>query len=97
MECKYLTDDQFEQDVFPAFVKHLRMEPDTQCDLKLSQILGRFIHNIPLERSRAEKHFRNYVVQFLQRLSSKEPEPASLDVQKEIAFNLPCFYKYFGR
>lgn len=30
-------------------------------------------------------------------MSSKEPEPAAPDVMKNIAYNLPCFYKYFGR
>jgi len=70
---------------------------DAKCDLKLSQVLGRFLHNIPLERSRCEKHFRNSVVQFLTSVSSNDPEPAALEVQKAIAFNLPCFYKYFGK
>jgi|LauGreDrversion4_2_1035121.scaffolds.fasta_scaffold90030_3 hypothetical protein len=98
MESKYFTDDQFEQDVFPAFVRHLKKDHrDTSCDLKVAKFLGRFIHNIPLERSRCDKHFRNYVVQFLTTICSKDPEPAPLDILKAIAYNLPCFYKYFGK
>lgn len=98
MESKFITDEQFELDIFPVFMRHLHKEQhEARCDIKMSQILARFVHNIPLERSRADKQFRNYVVSYLVRVTSKEPEQAPIEVRKGIAFNLPCFYKYFGR
>ena len=56
----------------------------------MSRIFGEFIYNLPLERQR--KSFSTDLVQFYTSIY-KSPD---LEVRKNAAFNLPCFYYYYG-
>lgn len=70
MELKYFSDELFESDVLPPFLKHLQLDQvDLNCDLKMSKMLGRFIHSIPNERNRADSHLRSAIISFLKRLT----------------------------
>lgn len=42
--------DQIETELLPHFVKHLEIEEEEECDLKMSLIFGRFLFNLPLEK-----------------------------------------------
>ena len=42
--------DQIEKELLPIFVKHIEMEQEEECDLKMSSLLGKFLFNLPLEK-----------------------------------------------
>jgi len=73
MERNFFLEEQFEFEVAPCFLKHLQPDyKDNQSDLKLSKILGRYIHFMPHERHRQDSLFRKSVLRFLKRLSIKD-------------------------
>lgn len=45
-----LNPDQIDRDLLPAFVKHLEIEQEEECDIKMSALFGRFLFNLPLEK-----------------------------------------------
>lgn len=85
-----INEDQIEKDLLPSFVKHLEIEQEEDCDLKMSSLFGKFLFYLPLEKQRREsaKSFIN----FFNRIR-KSHDPV---LQKNAAFNLPCFFYYFG-
>jgi hypothetical protein len=57
-----INSDQIEKDILPHFVRHLEIEKEEECDLKMSSLFGRFLFNLPLEKQRKAqaKSFINF-------------------------------------
>jgi hypothetical protein len=45
-----ITGDQIEKEILPHFIKHLEIEKEEECDLKMSYMFGKFLFNLPLEK-----------------------------------------------
>lgn len=45
-----ITGDQIEKDLIPHFVKHLEIEQEEACDIKMSELFGKFLFYLPLEK-----------------------------------------------
>jgi hypothetical protein len=68
----------------------LQVEHDDEVIQKMSKLIGLFLFNLPLDKQRKE-NAQNFVDFFLMCNRSKDEV-----VRKNAAFNLPCFFYYFG-
>lgn len=55
MQKGFFSDEQFEEDVFPSFMRIFETEVDDHSDVQTSAILGRFIHYLPIDTLRTDK------------------------------------------
>ena len=85
-----LTTDQIDKDLLPSFCRHLEIEQEEECDIKMSALLGKFLFNLPLEKQR--KTNQRAFIDFFNRACRSQ----NIIVRTNAAINLPCFYYYFG-
>lgn len=71
------------------------MEEDLATDIVLSRIIGRFLFFTPEEKYRQDPQNRTIFVDLITRLTSESYEHE--EVRLNLAFNLPCIYKFFGK
>jgi hypothetical protein len=96
MTKKFFYDEQFENEVFPTFLRIFETEADESTDVSFSNMIGRFIHFLPGERFRSDQAYVKVYIHLIKRYinSSSETFP---QVKENLAYNLPCLYKYFGK
>lgn len=82
--------EQMDKDIVPAFVRHLETEGDEECDQRMSAIFGKFLFNLPLEKQRKDNAVT--FIKFYLRICTS----SDLEVRKNAAVMLPCFFYYYG-
>jgi hypothetical protein len=85
-----VTSEQIDKEILPVFVKHLQIEHDEECSQRMSKVFGQFIFNLPLEVQR--KTYAKEIIEFFRKIYKS----TDLEVRRNAAFNLPCFFYYFG-
>ena len=72
------------------FAKCIEATDEEDCEIKMSNLFGKFLFNLPLEKQR--KQYAKSFISFYDNIR-KSLKP---DIRMNAAYNLPCFFYYFG-